>query len=198
MPAKSSIIPNPPSAALNLSWPFHPVCLIDLFFLDIYCFTSRSRIFHLHVTIAGEGLQNVGLCSALTAFKQGGIFIELHLLWHGTSVFPVPSEGPSHSVASYDTHGDAEDLLTLTRIVTGCMSLMLRWTMRNLMTDMADPPDHAISAFYKWKLKLPMSLNCITTQVYDILNCRRNVTIQNMHINTSKILSPLLMQLIVK
>jgi hypothetical protein len=31
---------------------------------------SRSRIFHLYedVTIAGEGLQNLGLCSALRAF----------------------------------------------------------------------------------------------------------------------------------
>jgi hypothetical protein len=29
--------------------------------IDIYCFKSRSRIFHLHreVTIAGEGLQNL-------------------------------------------------------------------------------------------------------------------------------------------
>jgi hypothetical protein len=62
------------------------------------------------VTIAGEGLQNLGLCSALRAFEQGEIFIVPHLLWHGTSVFPVSSEGPSHSVASYDTHGDAEDL----------------------------------------------------------------------------------------
>jgi hypothetical protein len=31
--------------------------------LIIYCFTSRSRIFHLYgeVTIGGEGLQNLGL-----------------------------------------------------------------------------------------------------------------------------------------
>jgi hypothetical protein len=80
--------------------------------LIIYGFTSRSRIFHLYgdVTIAGEGLQKLGLCSALWAFEQGGIFIVPHLLWHGTSVFPVLSERPSHSVASYDTHGDAEDL----------------------------------------------------------------------------------------
>jgi hypothetical protein len=42
----------------------------------------RSRIFHLNgdVTIAGEGLQNLGLCSALRAFEQGGIFIVPHLL----------------------------------------------------------------------------------------------------------------------
>jgi hypothetical protein len=71
--------------------------------LIVYCFTSRWRIGD--VTIAGEGLQNLGLCSALRAFEQGGIFIVPHLLWHGTSVFPVSSEGPPHSVASYDTRG---------------------------------------------------------------------------------------------
>jgi hypothetical protein len=32
------------------------------------------------VTITGEGLQNLGLCSALKAFEQGGIFIVPHLL----------------------------------------------------------------------------------------------------------------------
>jgi hypothetical protein len=48
----------------------------------IYCFTSRSKIFHLYgnVTIAGERLQNLGLCSALRAFVQRGIFIVQHLL----------------------------------------------------------------------------------------------------------------------
>jgi hypothetical protein len=30
--------------------------------------------------IAGEGQQNLGLCSALRAFQQGGIFIMPHLL----------------------------------------------------------------------------------------------------------------------
>jgi hypothetical protein len=56
---------------------------------NIYCFTSRSRIFHLYgdVTITGEWLQNLGLCSALMAFEQGVIFIPPHLLWHGASVF---------------------------------------------------------------------------------------------------------------
>jgi hypothetical protein len=46
------------------------------------CFTSRLRMFHLYgdVTIADEGLQNLGLCSALSAFEQGGIFIVPHLL----------------------------------------------------------------------------------------------------------------------
>jgi hypothetical protein len=73
----------------------------------IYGFTSCSRNFHLYgdVTTAGEGLQNFGLCSALRVFQHGGIFIMPHLPWHGASVFPVSSEGPPHSVTSYDTEG---------------------------------------------------------------------------------------------
>jgi hypothetical protein len=81
--------------------------------LIIYSFTSRSRIFHLYGddTIAGEGLQNLGLCSAFKAYEQGEIFIVPHLLWHGTSVFPVSSEEPPHLVASYNIRGDVEDLI---------------------------------------------------------------------------------------
>jgi hypothetical protein len=84
--------------------------LID--WLIVYGFTSRSRMFHLYgnATSSGEGLQNLGLCSALRVFEQGGIFIVPHLLWHGTSVSPVLSKGTPHSVASYDTRGDVENL----------------------------------------------------------------------------------------
>jgi hypothetical protein len=41
-----------------------------------YGFTSRSRIFHLYgnVTITGEGLHNLGLCSPVMALEQGRIF----------------------------------------------------------------------------------------------------------------------------
>jgi hypothetical protein len=51
------------------------ISLIDS--LIIYGFTFCSRNFHLYgdVTIVDEGLQNLGLCSALRAFEQGGIFI---------------------------------------------------------------------------------------------------------------------------
>jgi hypothetical protein len=56
--------------------------------LIIYTFTSRSRHFHLDgdVTIVGEGLQNLGLCSALRAFEQGRIVIVcvrslIHVQW---------------------------------------------------------------------------------------------------------------------
>jgi hypothetical protein len=54
------------------------VRMID--WLIIYGFTSRSRIFHLYgdVTITCEGLQNLGLCSALGSFEQGRIFILCH------------------------------------------------------------------------------------------------------------------------
>jgi hypothetical protein len=69
-------------------------------------------MFHLYedVTITGEGLQNLGLCSALRAFEQGGTFIVPRLLWHGTSFFPVSSEGSPHPIASYDTHEDVDSL----------------------------------------------------------------------------------------
>jgi hypothetical protein len=72
-------------------WAFIILSIID--WLIIYGFTSRSRSFYLYrdVTIAGEGLQNLGICSALRAFEQGGIFIVPHLLWNGTSVFPFSS-----------------------------------------------------------------------------------------------------------
>jgi hypothetical protein len=84
--------------------------LID--WLIIYCLTFRSRSFHLYgdFTITDEGLQNLGLCSALKTFEQGGMFIMPYLLWHGVSVFPVLFEGPPHSITLYDMQGESEDL----------------------------------------------------------------------------------------
>jgi hypothetical protein len=83
----------------------------------IYGFMSCSRIFHLYgdVTIAGEGLQNLGLCSALRASEHRGIFNLPHLLWHGTSVFPVSSKGPPRPIQSpLTTHEEGvEDLFWL-------------------------------------------------------------------------------------
>jgi hypothetical protein len=69
----------------------NPCSTVGFDWLIIYGFTSRLRIFHLYgdVTIAGERLQNLGLCLALRAFVQGGIFIVPNLLWQGTSVYPV-------------------------------------------------------------------------------------------------------------
>jgi hypothetical protein len=76
------------------------------------CFTSRSRIFHLYgnLSITDEGLQNSGLCSALRAFKQGGIFMVQNLLCYGILVFPVSSNGLPHSIASYESQGNTKDL----------------------------------------------------------------------------------------
>jgi hypothetical protein len=83
--------------------------------IDYLLFTSRSRIFHRYrdVTTADEGLHNLGLRSALRTFELGGIFIVPHLLRNGVSVSTVRSEGPRHSVASYDTQKDVMDLLSI-------------------------------------------------------------------------------------
>jgi hypothetical protein len=122
--------------------------LID--WLIIYDFTSRSRIFHLYgdVTIAGKGLQNLGLYSALRAFEQGGIFIVPYLLWHGTPIFLVSSEGPPHlkspltirmgmrkTYSNPDRHGDhkLEDwwyklfFPNIMEIITDVLFILIKW-----------------------------------------------------------------------
>jgi hypothetical protein len=50
--------------------------------IDYLRFYFPFKNFHLHedVTIAGEGLQNLGLCWALMAFDQGRNFTVPHLL----------------------------------------------------------------------------------------------------------------------
>jgi hypothetical protein len=52
--------------------------LIDylLFYVPLKNFSLKYG----DITISGEGLQNLGLCSALWAFNQGGGFIMPHLL----------------------------------------------------------------------------------------------------------------------
>jgi hypothetical protein len=52
--------------------------LID--YLRIYVPLKNFSLIYGDVAIAGEGLQNSGLCSALRAFEQGGIFTVPHLL----------------------------------------------------------------------------------------------------------------------
>jgi hypothetical protein len=51
----------------------------------IYCLIlnlhpARESFTHGNFTIAGEGLQNLGLRLVLRAFEQGGVFIVSHLL----------------------------------------------------------------------------------------------------------------------
>jgi hypothetical protein len=93
-------------------------CLCCLF---IYCFTSCQNISfiwrrHNYWWRAGK------FRPMLRAFGQGGIFIVPHLLWHRAWVFLVSSEGPSHSVAFYDTQGDVKDLYILTRVL-----MQMKW-----------------------------------------------------------------------
>ena len=56
--------------------------------LSDFCFLSCSRIFHSYweVTIAGEGLQNTGLCLLLLALKQTWT-LSLHTLTQRTKPF---------------------------------------------------------------------------------------------------------------
>jgi hypothetical protein len=82
-------------------------------FTDLLFYVPLKRFFHLYgdVTITGEGLQNLGLFLALWAFEQGGIFIVDHTCCDTGSWFlwSHPMDYP-HSVASYNTQGDTEDL----------------------------------------------------------------------------------------
>ena len=130
------------------------IWLIDWLFTVLR--PTQEYFTYMETSIAGEGLQNFGLCSALRAFEQGGIFIMPHLLWHGGSFFPVSSEGPPHrlnrllrhtrecgrsiltriltgpvSVAFYDTQGGCGGPI-LTRILTGGLSIHNFVTSRSL------------------------------------------------------------------
>jgi hypothetical protein len=77
------------------------------------CFKPHEQFFSYlaAVTITGDRAANLGLCSALRAFKQGGIFTMPHLLRHGASVYTVSSERPaptSHSGIKPPTQGSSD------------------------------------------------------------------------------------------
>jgi hypothetical protein len=87
--------------------------------LFIYCFTSCSRIFHLYgdVTITGEELQILGVCSALVAFEQGEILIVTRgLNFSGLILRTTP-----FCRFLRHTRGCGESILT--RILTGPLSV---------------------------------------------------------------------------
>jgi hypothetical protein len=54
----------------------------DVIIIQRIDFMSHARIFRLYgdVSITGKSMQNLGICLALKAFEQGGIFIVPHLL----------------------------------------------------------------------------------------------------------------------
>jgi hypothetical protein len=68
----------------------------------LFCLQPPEQFFSYPaaVTITGDWAANLGPCSALRGFEQGGVFIMLHLLRYGTSVYTVSSEraaSTSHS-----------------------------------------------------------------------------------------------------
>ena len=68
-----------PSLRDGKIWPIHEM--------------THLKVFHScsAVTIFNEKLQILGFC--VVPFELEGIFIVLHLLWHGNSVFAVSSKG---------------------------------------------------------------------------------------------------------
>ena len=81
---------------------------------------------------AGEGLQILGLCSALRAFEQWGIFIVPHLLWHSASMFfrshskDRPNQSPlTTHMEMWRTYSNLDPhRVWLDVIVLHCQSLM--------------------------------------------------------------------------
>jgi hypothetical protein len=61
----------------NMSERFSQGRLIDYLHLLFYV---PFKNMYGDVNITGEGLKNLGLCSALRTFGQGGIFIVRHLM----------------------------------------------------------------------------------------------------------------------
>jgi hypothetical protein len=84
-----------------------------------------------------------------------------HLLWHGTSVSPVSSEGPPHSVDSYDTHGMRRIYFNLDPHGVGLpINRMFQYTRQSRTTAKSD----------YWSLILKFSYNVvISTYKYYIL-----------------------------
>jgi hypothetical protein len=64
---------------------------------------AQEYFMHMETPLANEGLQNLGLCSALWAFEQKGI-ITCHTYCH-----PVFPSHLKDSIAYYNTQGDVED-----------------------------------------------------------------------------------------
>ena len=61
----------------------------------------------------GEGLQNLGLFLAHTAFEQWRIFIVTHFLGHGTLVFEVSSEEMPNAVALHEKQYRGNDSIKM-------------------------------------------------------------------------------------
>jgi hypothetical protein len=90
---------------LKNQWARKVHIYIQTFWLIINCFMSHSRIFHLYgdITITGEGLQNLGLCSVLRVFEQGGS-LSCHTCCDTRPRFyrSHPKDSPIHSPPTTD------------------------------------------------------------------------------------------------
>jgi hypothetical protein len=125
------IAPSPNKT--NKFTPYHIIILrlIDLrFYVPLKNFSLTWRRHHCRWRV-----QNLGLCSALRAFKQGGIFIVPHLLWHGAQFFrsypkdrPIQSPLMTHkemwrTYSHLDSHGSP--FSRLLRHARGCRGPIL-------------------------------------------------------------------------
>jgi hypothetical protein len=88
--------------------------------LIIYSFMSSSRIFHLYwdVIITGEGLQNLGLCSALRALKRVKS-LSCHTCCNMGSRFTRGLNRTTTSFSRLLRHTRGRGGPTLSRILTG-------------------------------------------------------------------------------
>jgi hypothetical protein len=103
-----------------------PNVLTNDWLIDYFLFYVPLKNISLiwKVTIAGEGLQNLRLCSELRAFEQGWVFIVSHLLWHGTSVFSclIRRNAPLNRFLRHKRGCEGS---ILARILTGPLSVAL-------------------------------------------------------------------------
>jgi hypothetical protein len=77
--ADSDFCHQPPTYAVNIVY-FNHTLISYIDYLQFYVPLKNISLVYGDITIAGEELQNLGLCSAIRAFEQGGIFIVPHLL----------------------------------------------------------------------------------------------------------------------
>ena len=69
---------------LGLSWKM--ICFVCCFMFCWQIFRSYREI-----PLTSEGLQKLGLCSALATFEKKRWFFAPHLLWHGALIFEISS-----------------------------------------------------------------------------------------------------------
>jgi hypothetical protein len=93
--------------------------------IDYFLFTSSSRFLHLYgdVIIADEGLQNLGLCSALRAFEQGSrdLYRAKPAVTRGLGFFDLTRRTVPFSRLLRHTRGCGRSILT--RIFTGLVDI---------------------------------------------------------------------------